>query len=467
MISTTVPPRCFRAGLVLFILGFCAAVRPLCAGDLPAPMPEELFPELKDILREALAQSPTMILRNIEIAQNEGNYLVSRGQLLPNISTGASYNVSGAAVSSDTNVSSTASGLYYSLSVSQPVYQWGRLKAQKDAAKIQVSISQKNYAEAYRVLALSIRNQYLSLIAKKLAWRNARFAQKQMAATLALEEDKLRNGQSTENLLVNLRLQMEEASLQMEKMEEDLANSLRYFQRQTGLPRLDADRIPTEIPVVAFEPATATAMLHEFLGQGWERNLNIQISRHWMRVAELNYKQAQYRLYPMFSLAGSISQSNSTNASLNSVTQVSVLSQYAGLSMSWSIFDGFATKGAKITALATRRYYERQLQTVTDQLMDQAMSQERQVGFSCRAMNLAQARTGLSETAVRTIRDDAQRGLASKAAVEAAIGAHYQSELLLANQRADFLSRWSEFVSTLGHDPILQQLPAKYHVQAP
>ena len=467
MISTTVPPRCFRAGLVLFILGFCAAVRPLGAANLPAPMPEELFPELKDILREALAQSPTMILRNIEIAQNEGNYLVSRGQLLPSISTSAGYRFSGAAVSSNTDVSSTATGLEYGLSIYQPVFRWGTLKAQKDSSKIQVSISQKNYTEAYRTLALSIRSQYLGLVAKKIAWRNARFIQKQMAATLALEEDKLRNGQSTENLLVNLRLQMEEASLQMERMEEDLANSLRYFQRQTGLPRLGEDRIPTEIPVVTFEPATATAMLHEFLGQGWERNLSIQINRHWLRVAELNYKQAKYRLYPMFSLAASISQNNSTNASLDSVSQVSVLSQYVGISMAWSVFDGFATKGAKISALANKRYYERQLQTVTDQLMDQAMSQERQVGFSYRAMNLAQARTGLSETAVRTIRDDAQRGLASKAAVEAAIGAHYQSELLLANQRADFLSRWSEFVSTLGHDPILQQLPAKYHVQAP
>lgn len=430
-------------------------------------MPEEVFPELKDILREALAQSPTMILKNIEIAQNEGNYLVSRGQLLPSISTTAGYRFSGAAVSSNTDVSSTATGLEYGVSISQPVFRWGTLRAQKDAAKIQVSIAQKNYAEAYRLLALTVRSQYLGLIAKKLAWRNARFSQKLMAASLALEEDKLRNGQSTENALVNLRLQMEEVSLQMERMAEDVANSLRYFRRQTGLARLDDDRIPAEIPAVAFAPASATAMLHEFLGQGWEHNLSVQINRHWLRVSELNYRQAKYRLYPMFGLAASINQSNSTNASLNAVSQVSVLSQYVGLSMNWAVFDGFATRGAKISALANQRYYERQLQTVTDQVMDQAMSLERQVGFSYRAMNLAQARSGLSAAAVRTTEDDAQRGLVSKATVEAAISAHYMAELTLANQRADFLSRWSEFVSTLGQDPILQQLPAKYHVQAP
>jgi len=463
MIFPLVTPRCIRAGLVLLLLGFCSAARPLFAAEpLPTPLPEDLFPALKDILHGALAQSPSMILKNIELASNEGNYLMSRGQLLPNVGTGASYNVSGAAVSSNTNVSSTSSGLYYSLSVSQPVFRWGTLKAQLDASKIQLSIAEKNYAEAYRTLALSLRSQFLGLMAKKLSLRNTRYAQQEAAASLALEEDKLSHGQSTENQVVGHRLRTDEALLQAERIAEDLAQSKRYFQRQAGLVELSDDLIPTEIPAVTFEPAAAGAMLRQFLGHDWEDNLNIQINRSWLRVSELNYKQAQYRLYPMVSLGASISQSNSTSASLNSVSQVSVLSQYAGVSLSWSVFDGFATRGAKMSALANRRYYERQLQTVTDQLLDQAMALERQVGFAYRAMNLARARTNLSESALRAIQDDAQRGLISRTAVQAAVGAHYQSEYTLLSQRADFLSRWSEFVSTLGHDPILQQLPANH-----
>jgi outer membrane protein TolC len=463
MTFTFVTPRCIRAGLMLLLLGFCSAVRPLFAAEsLPTPLPEDLFPALKDILRGALAQSPSMILRNIDLASNEGNYLMSRGQMLPNVSTGAAYNVSGAAVSSNTNVSSTSSGLYYSLSISQPVFRWGTLKAQLDASKIQRNIGQKNYAEAYRTLALSLRTQYLGLMAKKLSLRNTRYAQQQTAAGLVLEEDKLSHGETTENQVVRYRLQAEEASLQAERIAEDFAQSKRYFQRQAGLAELSDDLIPTEIPAVSFEPATASAMLNRFLGHDWEDTLTIQMSRSWLRVSELNYKQAQYRLYPMVGIGASISQSNSTNASLNSVSQVSVLSEYVGVSLSWSIFDGFATRGAKISALANRRYYERQLQTVTDQLFDQAVSLERQVGFAYRAMKLARARTDLSESALRAIQDDAQRGLASRTAVEAAVGSHYQSEYTLLTQRADFLSRWSEFVSTLGHDPILQLLPANY-----
>jgi hypothetical protein len=135
--------------------------------------------------------------------------------------------------------------------------------------------------------------------------------------------------------------------------------------------------------------------------------------------------------------------------------------------MSWSLFDGLATKGAQISAKANTRYYERQLQTVTDQLLDTAVSQERQVGFSYRAMTLAQTRTGLSESAVRTMQDDAQRGIASKASVEASVGYLNAAQLALLNQRADFLNRWAEFVSTTGRDPVLAQVPAKYQSHAP
>jgi outer membrane protein TolC len=296
---------------------------------------------------------------------------------------------------------------------------------------------------------------------KKVAWINTQFARQQLAAALALEEDKLRNGQTSENQVMQLRLQTEEVSLMVERAAEDLAMSKRFFIRQAGLAELADERIPTGIPALAFQPAAASAMLQKFLGHDWEDNLNVQINRNLVKVADLNYKVAKYRLYPMVSIAAGISQSNSTNAAPDSVSQVSVLSQYAGLSVGWSIFDGFATKGAKISALANKRIYERQLQTLTDQLMDQAMSQERQVGFAYRAMGLAQARAALSESALRTMEEDAQRGIVSRAAVTAALGAHNQARHALLNQQADFLSRWSEFVSTVGHDPVLQSLPAR------
>ncbi|HEX7630593.1 MAG TPA: TolC family protein [Lacunisphaera sp.] len=442
------------------------AVQPVVAAEnLPTPVAEDLLPELKGILQQALAQSPQMLLKNIEITQNEANYIMSRAQMLPSVGVGASYSVNGAAVASNTQSTSTASGVYYSGSISQTLFRWGTVKAQVEASKIQVSISQKNYAEAYRLLALSLRSQYLGLIVKKLAVRNARAAYAQAADLLAVQEDNLKNGRIAESQVTNVRLQAEESSLACDRAVEDLAQSKRSFVRMAGLKDLREESIPDEIPAVSFDPAAASTMLRQFLDGGWQNALSVQVNREWVRVSELNYKQAKYRLFPMFSIGASLSQSNSTSASGNVVSQASVLSQYFGASMSWSIFDGLATRGAKISAMANRRYYERLLASGSDQLMEQATAQERQLGFSYRAMNLAKARAEISETAVKTTKEDAQNGLASQAAVEAAINVNYQTQFNVLNQRADFLSRWAEFVSTVGLDPALQNIPASFNVQ--
>jgi outer membrane protein TolC len=232
-----------------------------------------------------------------------------------------------------------------------------------------------------------------------------------------------------------------------------------------GVKELTDDRIPDQIPAINFDPDASSTLLKRFLGGAWEDNLSVQVNRDWVKYYDLNYKVAKYRLFPMFSLGASIAQSNSTNASGSSVSQTSVLTQYAGVSMSWSIFDGFATRGAKISAMGTKRYYERQLQMVGDQLLEQATGQDRQLGFAYRMLKLTQTRAEISERSLATIREDAQSGLASSAAVEAALNINYQTQLSALNLRADFLSKWAEFISTVGLDPILQNIPASYHVQ--
>jgi len=427
---------------------------------LPAPMPEDIFPELKPILQTALQQSPTMIQRNLELAQSEAAQIIAQAQLLPIVGSGISYTVNEAAVSSDTSVSSRSNGFYYSVTVSQPVYKWGTLMAANNAAKIQVAISKRNYADAYRTLALTIRNQYLGLVAKKISARNAAAAQERAQYTLSIQEDNLKQGRISQSEILQPRLALEDARLVSDRYAEDFVQAKRVFARLTGQPELSDDRIPGEIPNLAFEPGRATAMLQQFLASDWERNLSVQMARDWVRVSELNYKQAKYRLYPMFSFLGSIAQSNSTNASTSSVSQVGVLSKYVGISASWTLFDGRATKGAQISARANQRLYERLLQNKSDEVLDQARSLEKQVGFSYRALTLAETRNAQNENIVKARQDEAKQGLASQVVVDTAIAQLDYSRLSVVNQRLDFLARVSEFSSLVGTDPVLQYVPS-------
>lgn len=462
MISLFVPARGVRVALLVAVLGLGGMTRSVAdTAALPGPLPEDLFPQLKAILNAAVTQSPQMLSRNIELAQMEGNYYVARSQLLPSLSTNVSYNISDAAVSSNTDVTSRSSGLFYSASLNQTLFRWGTAKAGADAGKIQWFISKKNYREAYRTLILTLRSQFLNLAVKKMSLRNATFDRDETGNLVALQEESLRSGRISQSEILPSRLRLEELSLFVERAAEDLANSKRIFMRTAGLQALGDDVIPDDIPVPEFDPTKVNPMLQKFLGVGWEEDLIVQSNREWIKVADLNYKVAKYRLYPMLGFGASISQSNSTNASENFVSQVGVLSKYIGVSASWSIFDGFATRGAKMSALANKRYYERQLQNHIDGLLDQARSLERQVSFSYRAMNLAAARKSIVDSSLQTAQDELSRGLTSQTAVQATLGSQYQSQLSLLVQKTDFLARWSEFVSTIGQDPLVKALPAK------
>lgn len=424
------------------------------------PLPEEIFPELKAILQTALQQSPTMVTKNIELAQSEANKMTAFAQLLPSVGTSFSYNQSDAAVSSNTSVTSSSSGLFYSASFTQPIFRWGTLMAANDAAKVQLSISQKNFAEAYRTLALSIRSQYLGLVARKITLKNNRAAQERAAYNLSVAEAKLGYGTLSQAAMLMPRLAMEESKLYADRAEEDLAVAKRYLQRLAGLPELRDEQIPDEIPAVSFDPALAGSLLAAFMSEGWRGNLTVQIAESWVKVAQLNYKQAKYRLYPMFGFGASIAQSNSTSASENSVSQVGVLSKFYGVSASWTIFDGRATKAAQISARANQRLYERQLENQTNQVLDQARALEKQVGFSFRALNLAQIRNAQSESYAQLKQDEVSQGLASQFEADSAHAVVDSSRLMLLNQRLDFMARWAEFVSLVEGDPVLQNLPS-------
>lgn len=454
--------------MTLLIIGFWANFTGLWGAEARVtPLPEEMFPELKEILRESLQQSPQMVFKNIELMQSEANRMIIVAQMLPNLGTTISYSVSEAAVSSNTSVTNQASGVFYNASLSQPVYRWGTLQAQADAAKIQVFITKRSYAEAYRQLANSIRNQYLGLIARKITWRNAEAARERTAYSLSLEEAKLQYGRISLSEISGPRMEMEEARLRADRAAEDLALAKRQFARLTGLAEPTDESIPEAIPAVSYDPADAAALVRTFLGQTWENSPTIQTARDWVKVAELNYKVAKYRLYPMFAFGAGITQSNSTNASLDKVTQTIVISKSVALTASWSIFDGRATKAAKISARANQRYYERLLQNQTDAVLDQVRSMEKQLGFSHRSLLLAETRNALAEGAVRQRQDEAKQGLASQVTVDAALAVQDSYRLNLLNYRLDFLSRWAEFVSTVDHDPVLEFLPAslKSHVR--
>ena len=432
------------------------------SSNLP-PLPEDLIPALRPILISALAQSPQMLAQDIAIAQAEATRIIDRAGLLPSLGTTLQYGKNNSSSSYPTGtVSSSNQGFFPSVYANQAIYHWGALKAQADIGKIGVRIAERNYADAYRQLIVSTRTQFLTLIGKKIGLRNETFALQQAEEALAVAKDKMKAKTLPPGADVGYQLAVDGEWLARDRMVDDLENSARVFALSIGQNDFSAQNIPDEIPRPSYVPDTTAQLLQRFVQEQGEKTYTIANLHDEIKQAELGYRMAKVRLRPMIGFSAYYSQLPTASAGPGYGEQYNTQSRNFDIVAGWSIFDGFATRGAKLSALSSKRSLERTLRTTVDLTMAQARDFEKQLGFSWRGLDLSQQRRDLAEGGLNGTIDYVKRGLAPATDIGAARMSFFQSEAVLAAARADFLNQWSQFVSTLCVDPMLDVIPSRY-----
>jgi outer membrane protein TolC len=206
----------------------------------------------------------------------------------------------------------------------------------------------------------------------------------------------------------------------------------------------------------------AEAVLHHFIAEGIQSTFQYESYEMSIKSDDLSYRIARTRLLPKFSAYGGYSLSNNSTASPGYVTQTALSSISYGVTGNWTIFDGFATKGAKLSALASKRTVEQQRNAYIDKTIDSAGNMRNALDFAYRARGLAETRAALIKAAVDKTEGDVKLGLASRASLENVTAAYQVAQLAQANARSDFFANWSNFVSLTQVDPALANLPSRY-----
>ncbi len=444
----------FAAAVVL------AAVLRAQTPGLPAALPEDVLPGLRDILHTAMQQSPEMISHNLDLAEQEANRYQQAAQEWPGVSGNFNYAFNKSFVASNASAATSNSGFVFGVNLYQPIYHWGTIKARIDIAHLQIKISQRRYADAYRELATSLRTQYLSLIAQKVQLRNARFSLGQTKTAVAVVDDRFKNKTATADEVTNAHLQLEDVQLSIDRAVEGFEYAKRMLELTAGLSDLSDDAVPEEIPPPpSYSAESTTGLLRDFARDGLDHTFQAQIYDYKIKQSELKYKIAKYRLYPMFDFGLGANEQNQTNATTSSISQTSVLTGNVGVGANWSIFDGFATRGAKLEALTDKRQAERDRDTYRDQTLEQARYLDQQVEFSARALAIAEKRFELSRDGLQRAKDNFKLHTISQADMDQATAGFYQAQAAIFSARADFFSQWSEYLSLLGIDPVLNNLP--------
>ncbi len=433
-------------------------------GDGPSvvgTMPEDFIPELKPILAGAIDRAPSAIAASIDIAQSEAQLYGAEAALWPNVNASASYAGSKESVSGG-GVGSTSKGLFYSGNITQPIFQWGAYKWQADVGKLSLQVARRNFAEAYRSLAVTIRSQYLSLVIRRISLRNALYKLKLAEESAAVAEETKKAGAISDAQYSQYQILVQDNQLFADRAQEDYRYSKLLFMRLAGLDELPDERIPMQIPAPKYDGAIADAVLHYFVSEGIQSAFQYEIYQLQIKSDDLAYRIARTRLLPKFSASLGYSLSNNSTASPGSVTQTALTSVNYGLTGNWTIFDGFSTRGAKLSALASKRSAERQRQTYVDNTIDSISNLRTIVEFSSRARGLAETRGDLLKAALDKTEGDVKLGIASRVTLETVTLGFYGAELARANARMDFFSNWAAFVSLAEADPALANLPHRY-----
>jgi outer membrane protein TolC len=179
-------------------------------------------------------------------------------------------------------------------------------------------------------------------------------------------------------------------------------------------------------------------------------------------VADLDLKIQRKRLYPMFNLTAGITQ-NRQSYSLNSGQLYGVQDRYIGMNLSWSVFDGFAARGAVKSSLARKRQSEASYRQLTENLSEEAQRLEKQVEFSLRNMRINDRLLGERGDFLHANEEDFKRGTVAETGLNAARASFTSAQISAFNARAAYLRQMAEFLGTIMEDPVLQQTKVSHH----
>lgn len=441
---------------LLLSLALLSAAR---AGESDAlALAERALPGLGPILESAARQSPRMVSRALDLEIAENNRRAARAGLLPSVGA-QGRQVESRDDRADQPTTLSASKVYYDVSLTQPIFHWGERRNGARIGEIQQQIAQGNFREAYRGLAQEVRQRYLSLVVQKRALARARDYVAFTAQQVRLAEERLAKKVISGLEIYPVRVAAEQAEIALERAEFDFETAKASFARLTGARALQDAEIPDAIPALSHQPGPVDRLLAGFLAAAQPPTpeaLTLALNRE---IEELNYRNNKTRLRPKFNLVAGANQ-DEQSYTLNTAQRYRLNSVYAGVSVNWTLFDGFSSQMAVRNSLARLRQLELDREEMVHRLGQQAQGQAKQIYFSARSMVIADRGLVSAEGNLKSKQEEFARGAVSESDVSLAGLQLHDARIAAFNARADYLQRVGDFLGTLAADPAVSHADA-------
>lgn len=432
----------FQQTLIITVLLSLSGVSAGYADSAPAnsiPLAENFFPELREVFDKLPQNAPKLLIAQAAIEEARGGKISSASALYPKL--GSDYLLD-YAWQKQTDKKGTAQFLPHGqVSLTQPIYHWGALKAEKTIGKLQELIILRKYEEALTALKQELRSLYLTIYSQKKGYAILLEKHKIAERHFKEVESKAKMGNIDPIQLEDHRTTYEESKLNIKIAESLIEQQELHF------------RFLSQYPHPLFqEPLNIKSLVNKLANPDTQADIHYAIKSRAcqfleteLSIEQLNYTKIRSKQLPTLNFKGSLSQEVIYETKNNAaVPQFSV---YGGVNIHWNIFDGFQTQGEKIASKARQRRIKFQIKSELNQIENNKLNYERTLEFCTKKINIAQSRLKIAELHLATQKQLLEDGQITPTTYLGHKVHFDDSEHHLFNLLADYLNNLSAYLS--------------------
>ena len=426
---------------------------------LLAVLPERQLPQLDGLLKEALDEAPTVLIRRWEADQAVENARMARAPMLPN----ATASVSSGMILEQRDDSGvkrdrTLAAVLYNVGVYQPVFHWGALSKSYEVSKLARAISTRNVEETRRLLAVDLRRRYFDFV---IATGSVELARKNLAELdrqLAFAKKQVEDGFAASTASGLIEAQITAAKISLQQLENNCDIFARNLARLAGVP---LEKLPA--PVVELpKPAGIDAVVKALSGDaGGLPTVRLQNAEDSVRMERLRYGIERVRLRPKLGVNLYVTQENRNENNDQLGPKSLITSWNAFATVNWQLFDGFSAKASQRASLARLRAYEEDRDQVARLEADERRADVARVQLSWRQLEQAELSHSGAAGAVAALEKDVAAGWIPASEVELARQSAGSALQSVNAARADFYTTLATYFSNRGRDPAIQSVAAQ------
>lgn len=331
----------------LFLLFFACLICTVCRAQtgLRVKLPEEIFPQLQEIIDSALEKSEVAIEREMLETEARGRRISARSAVLPSLSSSIALRQE-----RDQDTVEDArwdERVIYNLTLSQPLYHWGARKSQKDIGKILYDKEELSSQQAITSLVKRIRSTYMGLVVAKQNLERSRLDLQETRANFDFQQSQIELGQASSSSILPYEFAVSRDELDELRKSNDWESRLLDLSQLTGMAvSVLEDMISNEIPEVETLDESFVEGLDSLVETAVANDENVQKLAMDLEIERKRLLITKHSLKPKIDAQVGLS----SNAIDLDGTRREQSFAYMGFSVRWSIFDGFNKKGDMLEA---------------------------------------------------------------------------------------------------------------------